>query len=135
MNYLISVQKTLLFLNNHLTQIIVCIGIAIALYNKIKAYLAKSTDEKVAIAMKQINVKMLELVTQAELDYETWVKAGEIKRSQVIGEIFEMYPILNRVTDQETLIAELDEYIKKALVTMREVFSENATEAIQTTEE
>lgn len=126
MNYLISVQKTLLFLNNHLTQIIVCIGIAIALYNKIKAYLAKSTDEKVAIAMKQINVKMLKLVTQSELDYKSWYKAGEIKRSQVISEIFEMYPILNRVTDQETLIKAIDDLIDKALVTMREVFSENA---------
>lgn len=135
MNFLTSLQNTLMYLNDHWTQIIICIGIAITLYKKVKAYLGKSTDEKVSIAMKQIKVKMLELVTQAELDYETWVKAGEIKRSQVIGEIFEMYPILNRVTDQETLIAELDEYIKKALVTMREVFSENATEAIQTTEE
>lgn len=135
MTFLTSIQKTLMYLNDHWTQIIICIGIAISLYKKVKAYLSKSTDEKVAIALKQIDVKMLELVTQAELDYETWVKAGEIKRSQVIGEIFEMYPILNRVTDQETLIAELDEYIKKALVTMREVFSENATEAIATTEE
>lgn len=135
MTFLTSLQNTLMYLNDHWTQIIICIGIAIALYKKIKTYLSKSTDEKVAIAMKQIKVKMLELVTQAELDYETWVKAGEIKRSQVIGEIFEMYPILNRVTDQETLVAELDEYIKKALVTMREVFSENATEAISTTEE
>lgn len=132
MNFLASLQKTLLFLNDHWTQIIICIGIAIALYKKVKAYLSKSTDEKVAIAKEQIKVKMLELVTQAELDYETWVKAGEIKRSQVISEIFEMYPILNRVTDQETLITELDEYIKKALVTMREVFSENATEDIET---
>lgn len=135
MTFLTSIQNTLMYLNDHWTQIIICIGIAIALYKKVKTYLSKSTDEKVAIAMKQIKVKMLELVTQAELDYETWVKAGEIKRSQVIGEIFEMYPILNRVTDQETLIAELDEYIKKALVTMREVFSENATEANTTTEE
>lgn len=135
MTFLTSIQNTLMYLNDHWTQIIICIGIAIALYKKAKAYLSKSTDEKVAIAMKQIKVKMLELVTQAELDYETWVKAGEIKRSQVIGEIFEMYPILNRVTDQETLIAELDEYIKKALVTMREVFSENATEADKTVAE
>lgn len=132
MNYLISVQKTLLFLNNHLSQIVICIGIAIALYKKVKAYLGKSTDEKVAIAMKQLKVKMLKLVTQAELDYENWHKAGEIKRSQVISEIFEMYPILNRVTDQETLVKAIDDLIDKALVTMREVFSENA---IQATEE
>lgn len=126
MTFLTSLQKTLMYLNEHWSQIIICVGLVIALYKKVKTYLGKSTDEKVAIAMKQIKVKMLELVTQAELDYETWVKAGEIKRSQVIGEIFEMYPILNRVTDQETLIAELDEYIKNALVIMREVFSENS---------
>lgn len=135
MNLLTSIQNALMFVNDHWTQIIICIGLIITIYKKAKAYWAKSTEEKVAIAMKQIKTRVLELCTQAELDYDEWVKAGEIKRAQVIGEIFDMYPILNRVTDQETLIAELDDYIKKALVTMREVFSENKNDQGTTTEE
>lgn len=68
---------------------------------------------------------MLKLVTQAEKDYNAWVQAGAVKRSEVIDAIFQKYPILNRVTDQETLIAEIDKMIDAALVEMREIFSKN----------
>lgn len=135
MNLLTSIQNALMFVNDHWTQIIICIGLVIAIYQKAKDFCEKSTEEKIAIAKKQIQTRVLELCTQAELDYDEWVKAGEIKRAQVIGEIFDMYPILNRVTDQETLIAEIDDYIKQALVTMREVFSENKAALNATVEE
>lgn len=135
MNLLTSIQNALMFVNDHWTQIIICIGLIITIYKKAKAYWAKSTEEKVAIAMKQIKTRVVELCTQAELDYDEWVKAGEIKRAQVIGEIFDMYPILNRLTDQETLIAAIDDLIDEALVTMREVFSENKNNQSITTKE
>ena len=64
-------------------------------------------------------------MTQAEKDYNAWVQAGAVKRSEVIDAIFQKYPILNRVTDQETLIAEIDKMIDAALVEMREIFSKN----------
>lgn len=54
-------------------------------------------------------------------------KAGSVKRAQVIEEIFEKYPILSKVTDQEALISWIDETIDDALKTMREVFTENKT--------
>lgn len=84
-----------------------------------------SDDEKIAIAKKQLGETMLKLVTQAEKDYNAWVQAGAVKRSEVIDAIFQKYPILNRVTDQETLIAEIDKMIDAALVEMREIFSKN----------
>lgn len=50
-----------------------------------------------------------------------------MKRAQVIEKIFETYPILSKVTDQEELIKWIDEVIDESLETMRKVFEENKT--------
>lgn len=125
MNIMDGFMNFLMFVNNHWTEIIVIIGLLLAVCKKVAAYLNMSDDEKIAIAKKQLGETMLKLVTQAEKDYNAWVQAGAVKRSEVIDAIFQKYPILNRVTDQETLIAEIDKMIDAALVEMREIFSKN----------
>ena len=125
MNIMDGFINFLMFVNNHWTEIIVIIGLLLAVGKKVAAYLNMSDDEKIAIAKKQLGETMLKLVTQAEKDYNAWVQAGAVKRSEVIDAIFQKYPILNRVTDQETLIAEIDKMIDAALVEMREIFSKN----------
>lgn len=113
------------FVNDNWLMITTAIGLALAIFKKVKEYLNKSTEEKIAIAKSQIKVIMLRLVTEAECDYYEWLQAGEIKRAQVIDEIFAMYPILSKVTNQEELIAWIDEEIKEALKKMRKIFEEN----------
>ena len=125
MNIMDGFMNFLMFVNNHWTEIIVIIGLLLAVGKKVAAYLNMSDDEKIAIAKKQLGETMLKLVTQAEKDYNAWVQAGAVKRSEVIDAVFQKYPILNRVTDQETLIAEIDKMIDAALVEMREIFSKN----------
>lgn len=126
MNILDGIKNFLSFINDHWTEIIVIIGLALAVGRKIYAYFQKTDDEKIAIAKEQLSQIMLKLVTNAELDYSKWVEAGAVKRSEVISTIFQMFPILNRVTDQETLIAEIDEMIDNALKEMREIVSKNS---------
>lgn len=125
MNILNGIQNFLQFINDHWTNIIVIIGLVIAIIKKAKDYFSKSDEEKIAIAKKQIEEIMLRFVTDAECDYREWVSAGEIKRSQVIEQIFAKYPILSKVTDQEELISWIDHIIDEALETMREIFAEN----------
>ena len=124
MNILTGIQNFLEYVNAHWTEIIVIVGLLVALYKKIKDYIVKSDEEKIAIAKKQIKETMLRLVTDAEKDYYEWVKAGAIKRSQVIEEIFMMYPVLSKAVNQEELIAWIDDVIKEALKTMRDIFEE-----------
>lgn len=100
---------------------------AISLYKKIEVYMSKSREEKIEIAKVQISQTMLKWVTIAECDWLEWQQAGEIKRSQVIDMIFEKYPILSQVSDQESVILWLDNMINEALKTMRKIFEENAT--------
>lgn len=65
------------------------------------------------------------MVTEAEIDYEEWNKAGSIKRSQVINQIYGDYPILSKVIDQKALIEWIDETIDESLKTLREIVAEN----------
>lgn len=112
-------------INQNWTLIIVCVGLAIGLYRKIKSYISLSTDEKVNIAKQHIQETILKLITDAEEEYTDWVKAGSIKRSQVINEIFEKYPILSKVTNQEELIEWIDNLIDTALIDLRDIVEQN----------
>lgn len=125
MNILNGVQNFLTLVNDNWTTIMVVIGLAIAVVKKAKTYIAKSDDEKVEIAKAQIRETILRMVTEAEIDYEEWNKAGSIKRSQVIGQIYADYPVLSKVIDQQALTAWIDETIDESLKTLREVVSNN----------
>ena len=72
---------------------------------------------------------MLKLITDAEVDYEEWNKAGSIKRSQVIGQIYKEYPILSKIVNQSELIEWIDNEINISLKTLREIIKQNGSES------
>lgn len=125
MNILIGLKNFLQFVNDNWTLIIVIIGLIIAIVKKVKDYFSKTNEEKIKIAKSQIQETMLKLITDAEVDYLEWTKAGSIKRAQVIEEIFLMYPVLSKVTNQVELVTWIDNIIDESLKTMREVFENN----------
>ena len=120
-----GIYNFLTFVNDNWTMIFAIIVTILAIAKKAKEYFGKSQEEQITIAKAQISEIMLRLVTEAECDYHEWLKAGEIKRAQVIDEVFAMYPILSKVTNQEEVIAWIDEAIDEALKTMRKIFEEN----------
>lgn len=128
MNILNGIQNFLMRVNEHWTEIIVIIGLVLVLYKRVKDYLGKTNEEKIEIAKAQIEETVLRLVTDAERDYKEWVKAGAVKRAQVVEEIFMMYPILAKVTNQKELVAWIDDIIDEALETMREIFAKNESQ-------
>ena len=121
-----GIQNFLLFLNDNWTTILVCIGIIVGLIEKTKSYLLKSKEERIDIAKKQIQETILEMITNAEIDFSDWNKSGEIKRSQVIKQIFTDYPVLSKIANQNEIIEFIDDAIKQSLKTLREVVKENA---------
>lgn len=127
LNALYAIQNFLQLVNDNWTVIIVIVALLISIGKKAKEFFSKSDDEKIAIAKKQVQETMLKLITDAEIDWQDYKKSGSVKRAQVIEEIFEKYPVLSKVTDQEALIAWIDETIDDALKTMREIFTENKT--------
>lgn len=126
-----GIKNFLQFVNDNWTAIIIIISLIIALYQKIKSYLSKSNDEKITVAKQQIKEIILKLISDAEVDYEDWNKAGSIKRAQVIQKIFEEYPILAKIADQTELIKWLDDTIDEALNTLREIVAINKEDAVE----
>lgn len=134
MNILTGLKNCLQFINDNWTIIIIIIGLAVAIIRNIQDYLKLSNDEKIAVAKSQISEIILKKISDAEEDYAEWTKAGSIKRSQVIDEIFADYPILSEVTNQDELIKWIDEQIDNALITLRKIIEDNtATHNIEAT--
>lgn len=125
MDILNGIKNFLSFINDNWTTILVIVGLALALWKKIESYSKLSTDKKIEIAKKQISENILKLITQAEKDYAEWEKAGSIKRSEVISEIYKEYPILAKVVNQEELVKWIDEQIDNALPTLRDIIKQN----------
>ncbi len=125
MNILDGLKNFLTFINDNWTSIIIIIGLVISIAVKAKSYFAKSNEEKIEIAKKQISETVLKLVSDAEEDYAEFIKAGSIKRSQVIDQIFADFPILAKFSNQEEIIEFIDNAINEALVILRDIISEN----------
>ena len=132
MDILNGIKNFLSFINDNWTTILVIVGLALALWKKIESYSKLSTDKKIEIAKKQISENILKLITQAEKDYAEWEKAGSIKRSEVISEIYKEYPILAKVVNQEELVKWIDEQIDNALPTLREIIKQNEKDKTDT---
>lgn len=120
-----GIYNFLSFVNDNWTMIAAIFVLIVAIGKKAQDFFSKSQEERVEIAKAQIKEVMLRLVTEAECDYYEWVKSGEIKRAQVIDEVFAMYPVLSKVTNQAEVIAWIDDTIDEALKTMRKIFEEN----------
>ena len=132
MNILNGIQNFLQLINDNWTSILVIIGLLLALWKKIESYSKLSTDKKIEIAKKQISENILKLITQAEKDYAEWEKAGSIKRSEVISEIYKEYPILAKVVNQDELVKWIDEQIDNALPTLRDIIKQNEKDKTDT---
>lgn len=113
-----GIKNFLQIVNDNWVTICVIISLAISAFQKIKGFIQKSDEEKIAIAKKQIRETMLKMVSDAESDYGEWNKSGKIKRSQVIKKIYEMYPILAKAVDQDELTAWIDAEIDASLGTL-----------------
>lgn len=128
MVFLNGINKFLTFINDNWTSIVVLIGLLVGLYIKIKNFVSKSDEERIEFVKVQIKEGMLKMITDAEINFESWNKAGSIKRSQVIKQIYDQYPILSKIVDQEAFIQWVDTEINNSLKTLREIVNNNGKE-------
>lgn len=128
MVFLNGINKFLTFINDNWTSIVVLIGLLVGLYIKIKNFVSKSEEERIEFVKIQIKEGMLKMITDAEINFESWNKAGSIKRSQVIKQIYDQYPILSKIVDQEAFIQWVDIEINNSLKTLREIVNNNEKE-------
>lgn len=130
-----ALNNFLSFLYNNWIGIITCILFIIGIIKKTMDFFKKSDAEKLEIIKAQIKETILKDVSDAEKEYNQWISAGEIKRSQVIQKIFEKHPELARLASQEEIIAFIDDAINEALEVLREIIAENEATFVIKTEE
>lgn len=121
-----------LIINNWAT-ILAILGLLFQIYRKIgtiaqkvKDWIKSLNEEKINAAKAQIANSMLKYITDAEMDYTDMNSSGQIKRSQVIRQIYAEYPILNSYSDQEELTNWIDDEINNALKTLRKIIKSNS---------
>ena len=125
---MVAIENFLNFLSENWVLILVLIGTTFSIGKMISKYLELGTEEKIEVVKKLIREAMLKMITEAEIDFEEWNKSGSIKRSKVIADIYEKYPILSKAASQEAVIAFIDGEINSSLKTLREILKENKKE-------
>lgn len=123
-NVLNFIKDVLEAANNYWTLVVVIIGLSIALYEKIKKYLQTSKEEKIEMAKTALKENLLKYMADAEIEWSSYEKSGEIKRAQVISKIYEDYPILKEYINQEELIKYIDDEINKLKETVDKVITD-----------
>lgn len=123
-----GIERFISFLSENWVMILVLTGTLISISRLVSKYLALNNTEKIETAKKLIKEIMLKMITEAEIDFEEWNKSGSIKRSKVIAEIYDKYPILSKAASQEEVIAFIDAEINNSLKTLREILKENKKE-------
>jgi hypothetical protein len=118
-------KNVLQWVNDNYSLLIVILALIISIYRKTKVFLSKSEEEQISLIKNEIQSRILKMVSDAEEDYSDWSKAGKIKRSQVISEIYTEYPELSMLIGKEEFIEWIDNEIDTALITLREVLNAN----------
>ena len=123
-----GIERFIGFLSENWVMLLVLTGTLVSISRLVSKYLALDNAEKIETAKKLIKEIMLKMITEAEIDFEEWNKSGSIKRSKVIAEIYDKYPILSKAASQEEVIAFIDAEINNSLKTLREILKENKKE-------
>lgn len=122
---LTGIQNFLQFINDNWTAIVIIIALVMSIAIKVKNLFVKDKDGQIEIAKAQIKQIVLKLITDAEVDYSDISSAGSIKRAQVIKQIFNDYPILTKVSNQESIIEWIDDTINNSLKELRKIVAVN----------
>ena len=113
--------KALEFIGSNWFFIIIAINVVIYTYEEMSR---RNNEEKVAIAKHLIAISIDALVSEAETKFANNEKSGQLKRSYVIQTVFEKYPVLNNIIEQEALIDWIDKLIEESVSRLRLTVSE-----------
>lgn len=128
-----GILNLLKWINDNWAFVIIIIALGLGLYRKIDNYLSLSSEEQINEALKAVKGIILSKMATAELQWEDYKKSGALKRSEVIAEIYNEFPILKEAVDQEKLIEAITKMIDDEMINMNKIINNIGVE--QVTEE
>nr|DAR94444.1 MAG TPA: hypothetical protein [Caudoviricetes sp.] len=107
------------------TNIIVVLGVLAAIARTIVSYSTMTEEQRVQSALKVVSEELMKLMCQAEIQWKDYKQSGELKRSQVIKDIYNQFPFLSKYMDQDKLIKTIYEMIDKQMDNMNKLIEKN----------
>ena len=120
-----AIKNTITLIQENWTNILIVISVVIVAGKKVMEYIKMTKEERVEAALKIIKAELLKLMSDAEIEWEEYKKSGEIKKSQVITEIYSQFPFLKDYIDQDELIKRIIEMIDEEKEKMDKVINNN----------
>ena len=125
-----GIKNTLIIIEENWTNILIVLSCLFAIYRKVKKYINMNNEEKdkekeeiKEETLKIVKTVLLKLMSEAEIEWNDFEKSGSIKRSQVIKELYNEFPILKEFTDQDKLLEIIDNMINEEKSKMDEVIN------------
>lgn len=109
------------FIHENWFLIVIAVALIAYMIDELARY---NNEEKVNLAKRLIAVSIDAIVSEAEWKFEDYEKAGYLKRSYVIQTIYEKYPELNKVAEQEELIDWITNLIEDSVAKLKSNISE-----------
>ena len=82
-----------------------------------------SEEEQIEATLKIVKEELLKLMSDAEVEWMNWKKTGALKKSQVIGKIYEQFPILKDYINQDELIEKISTMIDEEMLLLDDVIN------------
>ena len=120
---MVSIENTLQFMENNWVNIVFILVVLYIAIKRVISFIKMSKAEKIEIVLKLVKEELLALMTEAEIDWKEFEKAGEVKRSQVIAKIYDKFPILAKYINQEELISKIDKMIEEEKVKLDKIIN------------
>jgi hypothetical protein len=121
-------------INNYWTYLVIVIALVVLGTQEIKKYKNLSTQEKIDAALAVVKKEVLKMMSKAEIDWEEYKKSGELKKSQVITDIYTQFPILSEYVNQDELIEKIEALIEEEMGKMNQIINEESSEETYVTE-
>lgn len=113
------------FVTMNFTTVLVVIAICLLTYRKCKEFFSMDKEAQKKAALAIIKEEILKLMSDSELYWSTYESSGQIKRAEVIANIYNKFPVLATIEDQETLIKEIDAMIDAAKPVMDAIINKD----------
>ena len=100
------------------TNIVVVIAIIATVVKTALSYSSMTEEQRVQSSLKVVKEELMRLMCQAEIQWKDYKKSGDLKRSQVIKDIYNQFPFLSKYMDQDKLVKTIYEMIDKQMDNM-----------------
>ena len=103
------------WLRDNWALIVISLVIIVDILQLVKKHLKKEQQEEIDNIIKKISTVIDRYVFVAEISRKGFKNAGTLKRSEVIEKLYNKYPELEDVANQEEVIEKIDNLIDKAV--------------------